>query len=126
MSDLASHSPDVTTNQVGTAASAPACPKPDVNGLHSYNHKGGGTTAMTKNSKKQKAERVQRETKIKSDVPSAIKYPDFAARRKKIFGDRALNAVDDFLKYRHREWELEMEADLKARQDARIDQTRKP
>lgn len=28
-------------------------------------------------------------------------WPDFAARQKKIFGDRILNAVDDFLEDRH-------------------------
>jgi len=33
------------------------------------------------------------------------KYPDFAARRKKIFGDRVVDAVEDFLKHRHRDWE---------------------
>lgn len=31
-----------------------------------------------------------------------VKYPDFAARRNKIFGDRVLTAVDDFLKDRGR------------------------
>jgi hypothetical protein len=30
------------------------------------------------------------------------KRPDFAARRKEIFGDRILPAVDDFLEDRHR------------------------
>jgi len=30
-------------------------------------------------------------------------WPDFAARRKQIFGDRVLTAVDDFLKDRHRD-----------------------
>lgn len=38
-------------------------------------------------------------------VPSSAKWPDFAARSKKIFGDRVLSAVEDFLKYRHRDWE---------------------
>ncbi len=32
-------------------------------------------------------------------------WPDFAARQKAIFGDRVLNAVDDFLKDRHRDME---------------------
>ncbi|MGA8621683.1 MAG: hypothetical protein WB660_24570 [Candidatus Sulfotelmatobacter sp.] len=49
------------------------------------------------------------EVKIENDALTAVKYPDFAARRKKIFGDRVLNADDDFLQYRHREWELAME-----------------
>jgi antitoxin (DNA-binding transcriptional repressor) of toxin-antitoxin stability system len=31
-----------------------------------------------------------------------VKWPDFAARRKKIFGDRVLTAVDDFIKDRGR------------------------
>jgi antitoxin (DNA-binding transcriptional repressor) of toxin-antitoxin stability system len=31
-----------------------------------------------------------------------IVYPDFAARRKRIFGARVLNAVDDFIKDRGR------------------------
>ena len=39
----------------------------------------------------------------KQDIPAA--WPDFAARQKAIFGDRVLNAVDDFLKYRHRDME---------------------
>ena len=30
-------------------------------------------------------------------------WPDFAARRRKIFCDRTLNAVNDFLRFRHRE-----------------------
>lgn len=30
-------------------------------------------------------------------------WPDFEVRRKKIFGDRVLNAVEDFLKDRHRD-----------------------
>lgn len=31
-----------------------------------------------------------------------VKYPDFAARAKAIFGDRVLNAVDDFIRDRSR------------------------
>ncbi|MGC2446273.1 MAG: hypothetical protein WA477_01425 [Candidatus Sulfotelmatobacter sp.] len=31
-----------------------------------------------------------------------VKWPDFAARRKAIFGDRILTAVDDFIKDRGR------------------------
>ncbi|HZR58026.1 MAG TPA: hypothetical protein VFA74_14215 [Terriglobales bacterium] len=31
-----------------------------------------------------------------------VKYPDFAARRKKIFGDRVLSIVDDLVKDRGR------------------------
>jgi antitoxin (DNA-binding transcriptional repressor) of toxin-antitoxin stability system len=34
------------------------------------------------------------------DTP--VKYPDFAARRKRIFGDQVLTAVDDFIKDRGR------------------------
>jgi hypothetical protein len=33
-----------------------------------------------------------------------VKYPDFEARSKKIFGDRVLNAVEDFLRDRDRDW----------------------
>jgi hypothetical protein len=55
-------------------------------------------------SKKQTAKRPK-ETEVKAKAPSAASWPDFAARRKKIFGDRILNAVEDFLKYRHRNWE---------------------
>lgn len=32
-----------------------------------------------------------------------VEWPDFEARRKKIFGDRVFNAVEDFLKDRHRD-----------------------
>lgn len=34
-----------------------------------------------------------------------VQWPDFAARQREVFGDRVLNAVDDFLKHRHRDWE---------------------
>jgi antitoxin (DNA-binding transcriptional repressor) of toxin-antitoxin stability system len=32
-------------------------------------------------------------------------WPDFAARQQEIFGDQVLNAVDDFLRFRHRDGE---------------------
>jgi hypothetical protein len=32
-----------------------------------------------------------------------VEWPDFAARQKEIFGDRVLNAVQDFLEDRHRD-----------------------
>ncbi|HZU10873.1 MAG TPA: hypothetical protein VFA02_13300 [Pseudacidobacterium sp.] len=32
-----------------------------------------------------------------------IEWPDFAERRKRILGDRNLNAVENFLKERHRD-----------------------
>lgn len=32
-----------------------------------------------------------------------VEWPDFEARRKRIFGERVLTAVDDFLKHRHRD-----------------------
>jgi hypothetical protein len=35
------------------------------------------------------------------ECPAEEEWPDFAARRKKIFGDRVLNAVDNFLEDRH-------------------------
>jgi hypothetical protein len=47
--------------------------------------------------------RILPQPKAYSEVssPSPSAWPDFEARRKKIFGDRALNAVDDFLEHRH-------------------------
>ena len=40
------------------------------------------------------------------DTPQKpVEWPDFAARQQEVFGDRVLNAVDDFLRFRHREWE---------------------
>ncbi len=36
-----------------------------------------------------------------SQAPGKTKSPDFEARQRKIFGDRVLNAVDNFLKDRH-------------------------
>ena len=38
----------------------------------------------------------------KEDPKPSVKWPDFEARAKKIFGDRVLNAVDDFLRDRSR------------------------
>lgn len=40
-----------------------------------------------------------------ADAQKASLWPDFAARQEAIFGDRSLNAVDDFLKHRHRDME---------------------
>lgn len=45
---------------------------------------------------------------------------------RKTFGHDIPAAVKEFLEYRHQEWELGMEADLKARQEARSERTRKP
>jgi hypothetical protein len=64
---------------------------------------------MKKKSSGKRAKRGKERLKPESDAPSAVKYPDFAARIEKIFGNRILDADDDFLKYRHREWELAME-----------------
>jgi antitoxin (DNA-binding transcriptional repressor) of toxin-antitoxin stability system len=36
------------------------------------------------------------------EQPKPVEYPDFAARRKAIFGDRILTAVDDLIKDRGR------------------------
>jgi hypothetical protein len=44
---------------------------------------------------------------------------------RKTFGHEIPTAVKEFLEYRHREWELGMEADLKARQEKRTERTRK-
>jgi hypothetical protein len=52
------------------------------------------------------------------------KDPDMEDWRK-AFGDNIPPVVKEFLKYRHREWELEMEADLKARQEAKAGRTQK-
>jgi len=41
----------------------------------------------------------------KEGQPQPVEWPDFAARQRAIFGDHVLNAVDDFLRFRHREWE---------------------
>jgi hypothetical protein len=45
---------------------------------------------------------------------------------RKAFGDKIPAAVKEFLEYRHREWELGMEADLKARQEAGAEGSQKP
>jgi hypothetical protein len=37
-----------------------------------------------------------------TEKATEVEWPDFEARQKEIFGDRVLNAVDDFLKDRHR------------------------
>jgi hypothetical protein len=38
-----------------------------------------------------------------TQAAEAVEWPDFAGRHKEIFGDQVLNAVDDFLKDRHRD-----------------------
>jgi antitoxin (DNA-binding transcriptional repressor) of toxin-antitoxin stability system len=38
----------------------------------------------------------------REERPGPVEYPDFAARAKKIFGDRVLTAVDDFIRDRGR------------------------
>lgn len=37
-----------------------------------------------------------------TQAAEAVEWPDFAARLKETFGDKVLNAVDDFLEDRHR------------------------
>jgi antitoxin (DNA-binding transcriptional repressor) of toxin-antitoxin stability system len=49
----------------------------------------------------------ERDTVIARIIPEKqaakpVEYPDFAARRKKIFGDRVLTIVDDLIKDRGR------------------------
>ncbi|HXM65467.1 MAG TPA: hypothetical protein VN911_01965 [Candidatus Acidoferrum sp.] len=56
----------------------------------------------------------------------SVEILDFEVWRKKWFGDEIPHAVKDFLQYRHREWELGMEADLKVGQEKRTERTRKP
>jgi hypothetical protein len=51
---------------------------------------------------------------------------DFAAYKKKVLSDPTSRAViEDFLKHRHREWELEMEPDLVRRAKARRGRARR-
>ena len=57
---------------------------------------------MKKNSRKQTANRAK-EIKIENNAPPVVNWPDSDARRKKIFGNRVLNTVEDFLKSRHRD-----------------------
>ena len=53
----------------------------------------------------------ERDTVIARIVPekeardNPAQWPDFAARQREVFGDRVLSAVDDFLRFRHRDWE---------------------
>ncbi len=54
----------------------------------------------------------------------SVQDPDMEDWRK-AFGDNIPAAVKEFLQYRHREWELDMEADLKARQEAKAGRTQK-
>jgi hypothetical protein len=62
---------------------------------------------------------------ITPGTSAALAQPDMEEWRK-TFGHEIPIAVKEFLEYRHREWELGMEADLKARQEARAEQARKP
>jgi antitoxin (DNA-binding transcriptional repressor) of toxin-antitoxin stability system len=39
----------------------------------------------------------------REDQPRPVEYPDFAARRKKIFGDRVLPVVEDLIRDRGRD-----------------------
>jgi hypothetical protein len=57
---------------------------------------------MKKSSKKQTAKRAK-EIRIENNAPPVVNWPDSDARRKKIFGNRVLNTVEDFLKSRHRD-----------------------
>jgi len=59
------------------------------------------------------------------DTTDSSEYPDMEDWRK-AFGDNIPPAVKEFLQYRHREWELGMEPDLKARQEARAARAQKP
>jgi hypothetical protein len=51
------------------------------------------------------------------DATDSADDPDMEDWRK-AFGDKIPSAVKEFLEYRHREWELEMEGDPKTRQEA--------
>jgi hypothetical protein len=59
------------------------------------------------------------------DATDSAQDPDMEDWRK-TFGHKIPAAVKEFLEYRHREWELGMEADLKARQEKPAERTRKP
>jgi hypothetical protein len=59
------------------------------------------------------------------DATDSAEDPDMEEWRK-TFGHKIPVAVKEFLEDRHREWELAMGADLKARQEARGERTRKP
>ena len=59
------------------------------------------------------------------DATDSAQDPDMDDWRK-TFGHKIPVAVKEFLEYRHREWELGMEANLKARQEKRTERTRKP
>ncbi len=54
--------------------------------------------------KKKEDQTVQDRSNNVNEIPP-LKAPNFEARRKEIFGDRVLKAVEDFLKHRHRDWE---------------------
>ena len=58
--------------------------------------------AMKKKSRGKRIERGKEKLKIENDAPPAFKYPDFASRRKKMFGNRVLTVVDDLIKDRGR------------------------
>jgi uncharacterized protein HemX len=58
------------------------------------------------------------------DATDSAQDPDMDDWRK-TFGKEIPVAVKEFLEYRHREWELGMEADLKARQEKQTERTRK-
>jgi hypothetical protein len=79
---------------------------------------------MKKKSRRKRAELWKQKLKIENDAPAAVKYPDFAAPSKKIFDSRVLNADDDFLKYRHREWELALETAAPLPEKTRPEQSR--
>ncbi len=64
--------------------------------------------------------------RVRNTSPTPDAEFNFSEYKKAILADpRARKVVEDFLKYRHREWELGMENDLKADEEARAKQTRK-
>ena len=64
-------------------------------------------------------------TPAAADTTDSLQDSDMEDWRK-AFGNNISPAVKEFLQYRHRGWELGIEADLIARQKARAAQTRKP
>jgi hypothetical protein len=64
--------------------------------------------------------------KIRNTSPAAGAEFNFAEYKKAILADpRARKVVEDFLKYRHREWELGLENDITASRETQAGQKRK-
>ncbi len=60
---------------------------------------------MVNGSDKKKEDQTVQDLSNNVDEIAPLKALNFEARRKEIFGDRVLKAVEDFLRHRHRDWE---------------------